>query len=71
MIRQIAYHIILGLPLFMWFGALAFVVLVSAAALPVWNKLSKRSLPFSWHPRLAAAGLCLLVVHALLFLLGR
>jgi hypothetical protein len=71
MIRQVAYYFVLGLPLFAWFGALASLMFVSAAALQVWNKFFKRTLPFSWHPRLAAAGFIFLTIHGLLYLLGR
>lgn len=71
MIVGIAYHIVLGLPVFAWFGAAATLMFVAAFFIIVWNGFSEKRLLFSWHRIFAAAGLVFMSVHVLLFIFGR
>ncbi len=66
MLKNIAMFIILGKPLFLVFGILAFITFLATASIPIINQKSWAKIPFPWHPRLAKITLVLAVIHAIL-----
>jgi len=69
-ISTIGYSIVFGKPLVFWIGIAVFTSLAATAIVGFMNHKGVRTIPFKWHPRLAALTICLGVLHAGLALLA-
>lgn len=68
MVYQFAYYSLLGRPVAVYFGMLAFLFMVATATVGYLNFRGKMIVPFKWHPRLAIATLSLAIIHIFLIL---
>ncbi len=68
MIQSIALIPILGRPLFIYFGLLAFLCYIVTAIIGRLNFKGKYIIPFKWHPRFAMTALAAMFIHAFLAL---
>jgi hypothetical protein len=68
MISPIASIMVLGRPLFAYFGLLAFLLFIAAAIIGRLTLKGKAYIPFRWHPRLALSALVVALIHAILAL---
>ncbi len=64
MISQIAYTQIAGLPIVAYLGSLTLLSLLSTALVGFLNFRGNTTIPFKWHPRLAATTITLALIHA-------
>ena len=65
MISKLAYTMILGKPVVMYGGILAFFLLLLAALIGFLNTRGIRIMPFSWHPKLALAAIIVALIHGI------
>lgn len=65
MIQEIAFTLILGKPLLMYFGILALLLLLFTATVGALNFKGISTIPFKWHPRLAMATIIIAIIHAI------
>lgn len=73
MIYQIAFRIVLGLPLIAWGGVATLISLLATATLGYLFHTGKAVFPFVWHIRAALTTLAIALIHgsvAMLALLG-
>ncbi len=68
MISKIAYTIILGKPLIMYFGIFTISFLLLTAIIAFLNLRAINVIPFKWHTRLAVVTIILAICHATLAL---
>ncbi len=68
MIHNIALFPVLGRPLFICFGLLAFLCFIITAIIGRLNFRGKYIIPFKWHPRFALTALTAMFIHAFLAL---
>lgn len=69
MSASVAYFMIFGIPLVIWFGISTFIGLVTTATLGILVLKGLYHIPFKWHMRMAAVTILLAVTHVLLVLL--
>ena len=63
-ISAIGYSIIfLGLPLVAWLGILAFIFLALTAIVGFLNFKGNHTIPFKFHPKLAALTIIIVIIH--------
>lgn len=65
------YYNILGIPLFAYFGIIAFSLLVLTILVPYINKKLKKKIPLVWHHRLGISVVCFAVLHVSLITIAR
>jgi hypothetical protein len=65
MIQDIAFTIIFGKPLLMYFGILTLLLLLSTATIGILNVKGISIIPFKWHPRLAMTTILIAIIHAI------
>lgn len=70
MLNSITYHLILGKPLIMYLGILTLLCFLSTATIAVLNKNGIHTIPFKWHPRMAAISICMALIHGTLGVLA-
>ena len=70
MFQEISYFLIFGKPLIMYLGILTLCLFLFVAAIAVMNKKGIRTIPFKWHPRMAAIAICCAVIHGVLGVLA-
>jgi hypothetical protein len=73
MFYQIAYYVILGLPVIAWGGILTLVSMLMTATLGYLFYTGKVRFPFYWHPTMAITTITLALLHGtvgILALLG-
>jgi hypothetical protein len=68
MIYQIAYYSLLGKPVAIYFGMLAFIFMSATALVGYLNFTGRFVIPFKWHPRLAIATLSCAIIHIFLIM---
>lgn len=66
MIAQIALTIIFGKPLLFYLGIITFISFSLTALIGFLNFHGKHSIPFEWHPRMAAISLLLAFIHGIM-----
>jgi hypothetical protein len=66
MLREIATYNFLLMPIFAWFGILAFSSFSLTALVGLLNQKGIHKIPFSWHPRLAKISFLLAAIHVIL-----
>lgn len=66
MVSRFAVMSVFGLPLFVYFGILAFVLFLITAAIGRRHFQGNFSIPFKWHPRLAIAAITSASIHVFL-----
>ena len=66
MIKDIAYFLILGQPLLLYMGILAFILILMAATVGRMNFKGITTIPFKWHPRLVILAISVTVIHMVL-----
>ncbi|MCK6462924.1 MAG: hypothetical protein L6Q29_03865 [Candidatus Pacebacteria bacterium] len=70
MFAQIAYYKIIGVPVLMYFGFLAYFSLLFTASIATMNRRGINKIPFRWHPRMAITTIILTTVHVVLAMLA-
>jgi hypothetical protein len=70
MLQSVSYFLIFGKPLIMYLGILTLCLFLLVAAIAVMNKKGIRTIPFSWHPRMAVIAICCAVIHGVLGILA-
>jgi len=65
-LTQIAYFQILGKPLMLHLGILGLLFILFAAATPWLSRKGIAKISLQWHTRLAAIGIILSLLHAIL-----
>jgi len=68
MIHTFALLPVLGLPLFTYFGMLAFLLALITIAVGFLNFKGVSAIPFKWHPRLALTMIAVAFAHMFLAL---
>jgi len=66
MLVKLAYYQILDKPLFLYFGLLALVLMISAATLAWLIRRGRIRTGIAWHMELAKAAIVAAVIHAAL-----
>lgn len=66
----VSYVRVLGLPVVIWLGVLAFVSIVCAAAIAVLAQSGIRKMPVEWHIWAARISILFALAHAALALLS-
>ena len=66
MLEQITFYPVFGKPLIMYLGILTLAGILATAAVAVANRHGIHTVPFIWHPRLAAVSIACAVIHGTL-----
>ncbi|MDD5337052.1 MAG: hypothetical protein PHS02_01060 [Candidatus ainarchaeum sp.] len=66
MLQEISYYLIFGKPLIMYLGVATMISLLATATIGFLNYTGRKTIPFKWHPRMAALTIILAVVHGVL-----
>lgn len=66
MLEQITFYPVFGKPLIMYLGILTLTGFLATAAVAVANRRGIHTVPFAWHPRLAAFSIACAVIHGTL-----
>lgn len=69
-VSTIGYLLVLGKPLVFWIGIMVFASLIATASIGFLNHKGIRTIPFKWHPRLAAFAIALAALHGTLAILA-
>jgi len=65
MVSSLAFYLVFGKPLIMYGGIFTFVLMLFTALVAVLNAKGINTIPFKWHPKLAAATIVLGFIHAI------
>jgi len=63
MFQEVSYFLIFGKPLIMYLGILTLCAFLFTASIAVLNKKGIRTIPFTWHPRMAMIAIGCAIVH--------
>lgn len=66
MIGKIAYFLVLGKPLILYFGMITLLLFSLTALIGFLNFRGSRAISFQWHVRLAKISFIFLLIHAIL-----
>lgn len=66
MIAQLAYYSIFGKPLILYLGILTLLSFLFTAFIGFMNYKGYKTIPFKYHPIMAAISITLAVLHAIL-----
>ena len=66
MLEQITFYPVFGKPLIMYLGILTLTGFLATATVAVANRRGIHTVPFAWHPRLAAVSIACAVIHGTL-----
>ena len=69
MFKNISYFLIFGKPLIMYVGMLTFGSFLVTALIGFLNFKGNHTVPFRWHPRMAAFSITLALIHGILGIL--
>jgi len=67
--QQYSYFVIFGLPVIAYLGIATLIAFFFTASIAILNFHGIRTIPFQWHPRIAALAIVLAIVHGTLGLL--
>jgi hypothetical protein len=70
MLQNVSYALIFGKPLILYLGVLTLFAVLLTASIAVLNFKGIRTIPFKWHPRVAAIAIFIALVHGALGLLA-
>lgn len=70
MINNITYYLIFGRPLIFYLGILTISAFFFTATIAILNRRGIHTIPFKWHPRMAAIAITLAILHGLLGILA-
>ncbi len=70
MFQEFSYALVFGRPLIMYLGITTLLSFLFTASIAVLNFRGIRTVPFTWHPRVAAFSLCLALFHGSLGILA-
>jgi hypothetical protein len=71
MIRDFSYTFLLGQPVFIWFGIMAFAMMLMTAVIAILNHKGIHVIPFKYHPWCATATITFTLVHVFLIVASR
>ena len=66
MITNLAFYLILGIPLVGYLGVITFLLILFTATVGALNMKGISVIPFKWHPRLAITTIIFATVHGIL-----
>ncbi len=69
MLESISYYMIFGKPVIMYTGILALILFLFTALVGILNYKGIKTIPFKWHPKLAATAIIIALIHSLLGIL--
>ncbi len=70
MLQNVSYALIFGKPLILYLGVLTLFAVLLIVSIAVLNFKGIRTIPFKWHPRVAAIAIFIALVHGALGLLA-
>ncbi|MDP2749809.1 MAG: hypothetical protein Q8O89_03180 [Nanoarchaeota archaeon] len=71
MLQNISYYMIFGFPLLAYVGGLAFISLLTTAAISIMNKKGIKTIPFKYHPIMAGVTMFFAIIHVLMVILAK